>query len=165
MRELMVGKEIQKIAEDLRERNGIELSKIFIQKMEDVISYKREINVGNRIADLAFLKANGNLIAIEIKANGDNLQKARDQLKDYFKWSNEVYLIVDERKKYNHIVNSKLKNDFGVIIYNQANNRFKTVKKSENKNREFKHIKPFLNKRELKNINSNNWKVVLCKGF
>ena len=164
---MIIGESPEEVAHKLKDHNGFDIVKEYMKLLKNKgFIVRSERKMGKRYCDLmAYNKNRDKLITFEIKANGDNLQKARDQLKDYFKWSNEVYLIVDERKKYNHIVNSKLKNDFGVIIYNQANNRFKTVKKSEYKNREFKHIKPFLNKRELKNINSNNWKVVLCKGF
>ena len=130
MRELMVGKEVQKIAERLRERNGIELSKIFIQKMEGVVSYKREINVGNRIADLAFLKRNGNLIAIEIKANGDNVKKAISQCRDYEEWADFVYLLI-ESKKMQEL--EKIKANFdktGFIVFFEDSGKFKIIKEA-----------------------------------
>lgn len=56
--------------------------------------YLYEVTVGSRRCDLVFFSERS-INAIEVKSSLDNIQKALDQVKDYQKWANKVYLAYD----------------------------------------------------------------------
>jgi hypothetical protein len=78
----------------------------------------------NRFADISLI--HNQIIGFEIKSHADSIDKLEDQIRDYQKIFDKVYLIVDEKFKNKVDYISK---KVGIIIYNKELSSFK-VKRS-----------------------------------
>lgn len=165
--QMIIGVTPEEIAQNIKDLDGFGIAKEYSKfKEKEGFIFSFEKKIGKRFCDLVGYNKNKDLlIAFEVKSNGDNTNNAKYQIIDYFKWANEVYLIVDNRKKYDKLLSEKMKNKFGIIIYNQKTNKFQLMRKSEKVRHEFDKIKKLISKTKLKRIDKKNWKLDLCKGF
>lgn len=102
------------VANAMKELSGHSLGLKFIEKVKPD-HYMFELNMGGSICDLVFLDHDMNLVAVEIKANGDDVRRAPRQCDEYKKWADFVYLLIDEKKHEN--AKSILPSWTGLIIY------------------------------------------------
>lgn len=113
------------VASKLRDNNGKELARMFVNILK-MNNYKLEFKVDNKFCDLVFLDTDMNINAVEIKANGDKIINAKEQTRNYSKWANKVWLLI-EKKKIKELLNISLDENIGIIIFSDG--KFK-VKKS-----------------------------------
>lgn len=107
-------------ANGMKELSGRELGAMFIEKFKPK-DYMFEVSLGSNICDLVLLDRKRNLVAIEIKANGDDLSRAPEQCRAYTKWADYVYIMVDEKKV--QAAKSMLPRWVGLISFIGARNR------------------------------------------
>ncbi len=98
---------------NFREKNGKEIAKEFLKIVKPKI-FRKELTITNRVCDIAYVQ-NGDIVAIEIKANGDNIRKAIGQCIEYSKWANYTYLLV-EPQKVKELNKIKMPKGIGVLI-------------------------------------------------
>jgi len=162
---MIIRKSPEELVKIIKDIGGFAIAKEYVKKFNNkrfFISFEKKI--GKRYCDIIIYdQLRDKLIAFEIKSNGDKLDDANSQLMDYSMWAEEVYLIVDNRKKYEKILEKGTKLNFGIIVYNQKQNKFKMIRKSGVKKKSFLDIKELIPKNQLKNLNEKNWKEVLCK--
>lgn len=165
--QMIIGVTPEEISHNIKDLDGFGIAKEYAKLKERgdfIFSFEKKI--GKRFCDLvAYNKSKDSLIAFEVKSNGDNIDKAKYQIIDYFQWADEVYLIVDDRKKYDKLISEKMRNKFGIIIYNQKTNKFQLMRKSEKVRHNFDEVKKLIGKTKLKRINRENWKFDLCQRF
>lgn len=107
-------------AELLREKNGKELARKFIRRLPESAYPRLEFRLGHRICDLAFIDKEGDINAIEIKSNGDKIQVAKEQTRDYTQWADKVWLMVED-KRLEEAKNLGLDKGIGLISYKENN--------------------------------------------
>lgn len=116
----LLDKPASDIANKLRERNGKEITQQFVLQLKPGEKAKKEFVADGRLCDLLLLNAAGELVAIEVKANGDKVQPAVSQCEDYKKWAEKVYLLIEERKL-PELKKITLPGDVGLIIFDGTN--------------------------------------------
>lgn len=82
--------------------------------------YLYEVTVGSRRCDLVFF-SESSISAIEVKSSLDKMNRALDQVKDYKKWANRVYLAYDIKhdKKVRHLPFKE--NGVGLLRFSSGN--------------------------------------------
>lgn len=141
------GKTIDDVAKEIKEKSGSELRSLFIKSLANV-KFRKEFRVGNRQVDLAYL-LNNNIIAVEVKANGDKIEAAKSQCDDYSKWANYVYLLV-EGKKEHELSKADLGDFVGVLVYNGT--KFVELKKAKLLEHGLDVYMNFMNSKSLRNL-------------
>lgn len=106
------------VADEIRGCNGKELCEIYIKSIARSYKVFKEVQVRDRICDLVLMdKVSGKLIAIEIKANGDELKRGINQCRDYGQWADYVYLLIEEKRMHEVERLPFKKNGIGLITY------------------------------------------------
>lgn len=87
-----------------------------------------EFKLGKAVADLAMF--NGVSRVFEIKTLLDKEVRLSNQLEQYGKIFNEIYLVVPDAKYHLYL---KRDSSTGIIVYDQANNSFSLIRQAERK--------------------------------
>ena len=85
-----------------------------------------EFRVGNAVADLVMF--NGNSKVFEIKTLLDNDTRLSNQLLEYSKIFNEVYLVIPASKLTNYL---EIDTSVGLITYNEENSKFNLIRNAK----------------------------------
>lgn len=105
------------------------LNEFFISELKSNknVSFYNEFKVGDNIADMALF--NGKSIAYEIKTEFDSKIRLTNQIEQYSKLFNYVYLVIPESKRdYNSLVNENT----GLIIFNNnKSNNLEIIKEAK----------------------------------
>lgn len=104
------------IANQLREKNGREIARQFVEGLPVGEKSKLEFLANGRLCDIVVFNSDGSLVAIEVKANGDKIKPAVAQCKDYAAWADLVYLLIEE-KKLPELEKVGLPNGVGLIVF------------------------------------------------
>lgn len=137
------------VANMMKELSGHKLGLKFIEKIKPK-NYMFEVNLDGSICDLVFLDTNLNLVAIEIKANGDNVMRAPGQCERYRKWADFVYIMVEE-KNYD-IVRSIIPKWIGLIVYKNNKNKFLVFHPKKSNSPDLSFILENISKEKLEHL-------------
>lgn len=125
----MAQRSSKNLAQELREKNGKEIAAVFKNSLPSKFTVKTEVKANNRICDLVYLDMDGNIHALEIKANGDKISNAASQCSDYSKWADFVHLVIAE-KKLSELKKVNLDSMVGILVY-YPDRGFITLKKAQ----------------------------------
>lgn len=109
------------VAKNLKNLNGHKIGLKYINWFKPK-HYSFEVKLNRNICDVVLLDDNLNLIAIEIKADGDNIQRAPKQCIEYSKWADYVYLLTNSNKI--ELIRKILPNKIGLIFYDKYSDIF-----------------------------------------
>jgi len=146
----VIGKKPSEVASKLKESSGKELARLFIRSLpKGRCDPKMEFRVGDRLCDLVYLDSEGDINAVEVKANGDKLSPAVGQTADYSLWANKVWLLIDE-KKISELERVELPEYVGVLVY--RTNTFEVMKAPKRIHHDITEYLPLLTVTALKNL-------------
>ncbi len=149
-------------ARKMKDLNGLALGRRFIMENKPA-HYAFEVGVGSNICDIVFLDNKDNIVAVEIKANGDSLERAEKQCEAYSVWADYVYVLTEFEKL--KAVNKLISRKFGRYLYKKDIDKFVKFKSHKFNHKDYSVILNNLNNQKLRYISQKyNIKPTSNKG-